>query len=657
MTALSTLPTRIKIMTQTLTKGKRLLFDIEADGLVDTITTIHCNVSKDIDTNEVTKYPPSLVPNAIEDLQSAESLIGHNIINYDVPAIKKLYPSFNPPTMLIDTLVLSRLAYPNLADLDREAISRRRLLSDKFKLFDKKTKKLKSAIGSHSLEAWGLRLKFLKGDFGQDTDWSEYSDEMLDYCEQDVELNFKFYEKLLSKNIPEDAQNLEFDVQKVLTAQMQVGWEFDVAKATNLYTELLAERHSITTKLHDSFQGWYKEGKKPAYYTYTNNGLEVVEDNKSTCEKEAYLLLRSNGINVTKKVIKEEIIAGDPKRTHIPFNPASRFHIAKALTEKYNWKPKAYNEDGSAKVSEDIICHLPYSECSLLIEYEIIQDRLEKLKEGRNGGWLEFCQNNRIHGFINSLGAVTARCTHSRPNLAQVPSAGAKYGKECRELFKAKEGWKMLGTDASGLELRCLSHYLYRYDKGSYGEEVVNGDIHTRNQEAAGLASRSNAKTFIYGFLYGAGDAKIGSIVGKGSAEGKRLKTKFLKNLPALDKLKSKVIEVADKRGYIKALDGRRIPIRASYSALNSLLQSCGAIVCKRWMVIINELITTRGLREYCNQVGFIHDELQFEVHPDKAKELGELCKEAMYKTADYYDFKCPLDAEYIIGDNWGDTH
>jgi DNA polymerase I-like protein with 3'-5' exonuclease and polymerase domains len=293
-------------------------------------------------------------------------------------------------------------------------------------------------------------------------------------------------------------------------------------------------------------------------------------------------------------------------------------------------------------------------EARLLQEYLLLNKRIGQLATGKQA-WLKLEENGRLHGRVNHMGAVTSRCTHANPNLGQVPSVGAAYGKECRSLFVAPKGYSLLGADASGLELRCLAHYMARYDDGNYANVVLDGDVHTTNQEAAGLPTRSNAKTFIYGFLYGAGDEKIGKIIGKGAKEGKRIKKKFLSQLPALKKLKDAVSQAADDRGYIKGLDGRHTPIRHSHAALNSLLQGCGAILCKTWYVFIADAIKKAGLD--ATIVAFVHDEVQLVVKEGQEDETGRLIQQCMRDVEHHYGFRCRLDSEYKYGRNWSDTH
>ena len=286
----------------------------------------------------------------------------------------------------------------------------------------------------------------------------------------------------------------------------------------------------------------------------------------------------------------------------------------------------------------------------------MIQKRIGQLGEGKNA-WLALVgDDSRIHGSVNTNGAVTGRMTHMFPNTAQTPSVGKPYGKDCRELFTVPEGKKLVGVDVSGLELRMLGHFLAAFDGGAYGHEVVNGDIHTINMKAAGLPDRSASKRFIYGFLYGAGAGKIGEVVGKGPKEGQKLKTKFLDQTPALAKLITAVTK-ASKRGHLVGIDKRILHCRSSHSALNLLLQSAGALVCKRWAVEMDKVLTERNLKHKCQVVANIHDEHQYEADEDIAELVGELSIQAIKDAGKHFNLKVELDGEANIGKNWYETH
>jgi DNA polymerase-1 len=421
----------------------RLIFDIESDSLLDDVTKIHCLVAKDIDTGEVyVGTDHETILSVLQFMAEAEVIIGHNIISFDIPVIRKLYPSFEARKGIFDTLVASRLIYSNIVDRDMAAINSGRLDRETFKVWNKEKKKEESAIGRHSLEAWGLRLGNQKGDFGRHNDWSTFTPEMLEYCKQDVEVTHNLFKIMEAKNYSERALDLEMEVQVLIFCQERTGWQFDVKKAQALYADLLAERVKVESEISKVFEGWYTPMKKPEYYFVKVDRTveEIRGETKKDVEDKAYQWFEWNLTPKKRSEIKEMIQAGPVKQKYTPFLPNSRQHIARAFREKYGWQPKQFNEDGTAKCDAVVLRTLPYPEAQLLLRYEVLQDRIEKLAEGRNGGWLDRVKNGRIHGYCNPLGTVTFRGTHGNPNLAQVPAKGKEYGAQCRELFTAKPG-------------------------------------------------------------------------------------------------------------------------------------------------------------------------------------------------------------------------
>jgi DNA polymerase I-like protein with 3'-5' exonuclease and polymerase domains len=241
--------------------------------------------------------------------------------------------------------------------------------------------------------------------------------------------------------------------------------------------------------------------------------------------------------------------------------------------------------------------------------------------------------------------------THSKPNLAQVPRVGNPFGKECRECWTVEDGNVLVGIDASGLELRMLAHYMRDEE---YTNEILSGDIHTKNMKAAGLTNRDQAKTFIYAFLYGAGPAKIGAIVGGGEREGKKLIDSFLANTPALKTLRQKVDRLA-KRGWLPSLDGRRLMVRSAHAALNVLLQGAGAVVMKQALVLLHSKLN-RVIMD-ASFVANVHDEWQIETNEKLAESVGQAGVQAIQEAGLTLGLRCPLDGEYKIGTNWATTH
>jgi DNA polymerase I-like protein with 3'-5' exonuclease and polymerase domains len=295
-------------------------------------------------------------------------------------------------------------------------------------------------------------------------------------------------------------------------------------------------------------------------------------------------------------------------------------------------------------------------------EYLMIDKRLGMLSNG-NAAWIKLYdeRTKSIHGKVNTLGAGTSRCTHSRPNLAQIPSVRSPWGKECRGLFEAPEGMKLFGTDASGLELRMLAHYMFPFDNGEYADVVLNGDIHTVNQTAAGLDSRDTAKTFIYAKIYGSGIKGLAETCGMSVKEMKKVVDSFDKNLPALVKLTEAVKYTIRTRGYVKALDGRKIYCSSEHAALNYLLQSAGAIVCKNWMNEIHRLLKERDsdYQKHVKQLAFIHDECQYGYSPAHIthEQFDSISKLAMKNTQHKLGIKLSLDSDSSSGNNYSETH
>lgn len=602
---------------------------METNGLLNETTKIHSLVIYNNTTGELIsctdhKYEYEQVIGAenqqligqpiwygLKLLEEADEISGHNIVKFDIPAIQKLYPDFKPKGKIFDTLLMSKLVYPDVGEIDDRKIRKG--------LFPKKLR------GRYSLRAWGYRLKEYKGDYCEQEDcWAEWSADMQRYCEQDVMVTQKLYNLLKSKDISEEAVKLEHQFAQILFRQEQRGVYFDKQKAIELASHLTAEKYRLEEELRLAFP-------------------------PQTIETE--FIPKVN--NKTKGYVK-----GVPfiKKTVIEFNPSSRQMIADRLIKKYNWKPKELSPTGQPVINENVLEGMDFEEAPLLKEYFLVTKTLGQLADGNNA-WLKLvAADGAIHGYVDTIGAVTGRCTHNSPNLAQVPAVGGFMGKECRELFRAREGYKLVGCDASGLELRCLAHYM---NDPEYTHEILNGDIHTKNQQMAGLATRAEAKRFIYAFNYGGGDALIGSIVGGDAKKGKAIKKKFLEGLPKLKKLIDGVQNKIKIKGYLKGIDKRILKVREQYKGLNVLLQSAGAIVMKKALCILNDDIEAKGW-EINDDIAFVlnvHDEYQAEVKPELVEEYKVMAVEAIRKAGEYFGFRCPLDGEAKVGDSWYDTH
>jgi DNA polymerase I-like protein with 3'-5' exonuclease and polymerase domains len=569
------------------------------------------------------------------ELQKAERIVGHNVIDFDIPALKKLY-GFSPPLIkVLDTLVVSRCVFPDLRndDFGRNG-------------FDK------ALVGSHSLKAWGHRMgSTTKLTYGEeDGAFDEYNDEMRKYCERDVIVTQLLYDYLFKQNPSKEMIAIEHWFKFVICMQERHGFKFDLDKADVLTAKLMGIRAKLTTELQDAWKPTEVEMKSPAGWTLTTDQATYEGKTKNDIK----LQLKEAG--EVQALVKNAVKTGNAVK-EIPFNPGSRKQIAERLMG-LGYELPTENDGVSYKVDESVLRGIDHPIAEDLLSYLLVQKRLGQLAEGQQA-WLKLQKNGVIHGSVNTNGAVTGRCTHSNPNVAQVPSVRAEFGSECRELFTVRNGYKLVGCDASGLELRMLAHYMAFYDGGEYAKIVTEGDVHTVNQKAAGLETRDQAKTFIYALLYGAGDEKIGNIAGGNAQLGQQLKRKFFSSLPALARLQADVQRKVKHGGELIGLDGRILPIRSSHAALNMLLQSAGAVCMKVALIqlfhLLNGLRWQHG-REYAF-VANIHDEFQAEVTPDKAEAFGKLAVESIQHAGKQLKLNVRLDGEYKIGNNWAETH
>lgn len=527
-------------------------------------------------------------------IERADKVVGHNLIGFDGPVLRKLWGVKITRKQAVDTLILSRLYNPNIE-------------------------------GGHALDDWGKRVGMEKTDYakayveatGKDASlrWDEPDMAVLfPYCENDVAVTVKAYEmlmKLLNEaGFSQESIELEHDVAIILKKQEEHGFKFNIQEAQALLAVLSSKMVDIENELQVVFP-------------------PLVETNRKNKRTGAPL---------------KDIVT--------PFNAGSRKQIAERLEAKGVTFSKK-TEKGNVIVDEKVLEKIDLPEAKLLLEYLMLQKRVAQVSS-----WLEEVQDDeRIHGRVITNGAVTGRMTHSKPNMAQVPNAGSVYGPECRSLFIVNKGNVLVGADASGLELRMLAHYM---QDEAYVKTVVEGsskdgtDVHTINQKAAGLQTRDQAKTFIYAFLYGAGPAKIGAIVGGSAREGERLIEKFLSSTPSLKVLRGKVESISSK-GYVPGLDGRKIWVRSQHAALNSLLQGAGAIVMKKALVLLDS-----NLRKARIPYGFcanVHDEWQIETKEEYGDVVGKLAVQAIEEAGRALNLRCPVTGEYSVGNSWKETH
>jgi DNA polymerase-1 len=592
----------------------RLLFDIETNGLPrQGLSHVHCIVAKDLDTGEVFRYNDTggreSVTTGVNILAEADLLVGHNIAGFDIPVLQGIYPFFEPKGKVLDTLILSRMFFPDILSRD----FRKRPIGMPSKLF-----------GRHSLESWGYRLGDYKGQFAKTTDWSEWSNEMEDYCEQDVHVGmtlFELFSPKLSKF--EDSIQLEHDVAAIMAKQEASGWPFDVRKAQQLESVLRTEMDQLADQMRAAFpyvDGGQMTPKRP------NATRGYIKDASFTKLKE--------------------------------FNPTSRDHIGWAFMTWRNWQPEVFTDTGRPKIDEGILQSIGTKEANTFGRILELQKALGQLSDGANAWLKTVTREGRIHHTCQ-LATNTGRNAHSRPNLGQTSS-----DPRCRELFGPGEGMRQVGADASGLELRMLGHYLAFYDGGAFADVVVNGDIHQQNADRVGC-SRKDVKTLTYAFIYGASDKKIGASLDKSLddkkavALGKDIRKKFLEAIPGLDQLLKAVNKRAES-DVLKGLDGRPIRLQGKkHAALNYLLQSAGAIVTKRWGVIASNMIIEAGLQYEIDYqwLSYIHDEWNLAVVPDHVDTVKSILEWSIQDAGHYYKLRVPLNSEAKDGNNWAEVH
>lgn len=601
-------------------------FDIEGNDLLDGVTRLWCGVVIDHDGNIMTFHENDM-KDMVECLNTYDVVVGHNVLDYDIRALRKI-TGMRVTSTVHDTLIGSRLRYPDMRMNDQ----------DKYPWLEAEY------VGRHSLASWGARLRFPKGDFHDFT--SGYSEEMREYCEQDVRVTQRLYQHLdlLDSWLP--AFRLELAFAKFCLRLSGVKFKFDVEEAQRLKAVLERNLRLAETELKQFFPDRVTEMKKPEYWVMkTGDGSTIKEKTKTALDRRRKKL----GLKP-----KEVTISPGPNAKQIhSFNPGSRQQVAERLHEKYGYEAPT-TDKGNPSIDESVLSSLDYPECRVLSRYFLTKKRLGQLSDGA-AAWLKLQQGGKISHTVNTIGCATGRVAHSSPNLGQVPAVRSEYGEEFRGLFQPHDGYVMVGADLSGIEARMLAHYMYPFDGGDFVNEVLNGDIHTRNQQMAHLPTRDDAKTFFYALMYGAGPAKIGEIIGGGHREGMAMINTYMNNMPAFKQLVDKVTYLAQRDGCIEALDGRMLPIRSDHKTLNSLLQGGAAIVAKAWSVIMEKLARKAGLDWH--PLAFVHDEVQAMCRPEEASAASALMIEAAGMAGRFYKLNIPVDAEATVGNNWAETH
>jgi len=419
-------------MNQEKMSSSTVIVDIETDGLLLDCTTMWAGVTYNIEEDkEIVWYEPIALSNYL----LGKHIVGHNVLGFDLPVLTKLTNITFDTCRVTDTLILAKLIF-----------------------YDK------DKSWSHSLDAYGERLKFPKGTHN---DWSKLSDEMVEYCKRDVQVTTKLYHKLIEKSdwMHRDTLVFEQEVQKIIIQQYLNGWSFNVKEAQKLHVELVQELQNAEQTLFETFKPLFlPDGKaKTPAKPFTRMGITTLGPHQP--------------IKLTS------------------FNAGSGSHIVWWVEQLYGKQEWLLTEKGNPQTDADTLEEMfsSYDWAKPLLHYFEVKKILGQLAEGPKA-WLKMLNNDKLHGSVDILGTNTGRATHNNPNLAQVPSPRAYKGKEARQLFIHTKGMVNVGCDLSGVELRCLAHYM---GDVAYTRQLLEGDIHTVNQHAAGLPTRDNAKTFI----------------------------------------------------------------------------------------------------------------------------------------------------------------
>ena len=582
----------------------RVVFDIETDSLDATV--IHVVVAKELGKkgNYIIRSPKAFAKFAKDVTQ----WIAHNGIGFDIPVIEKLWGYKIPLDKTLDTLVLSRL-------------------------FDPQRR------GGHSLKVWGERLGDFKTEF---SGFSEYTEEMKEYCKQDVHVTELLYKELMKEgeDFSQASINLEHMVHAIMCEQERNGFALDIDLAQEIYTVCLKENNRIETEI--------KKYMVPIAVKAKDVEVKYKKDGSIF----AYQLLDNQEVwGDYTKILWEE------------FNLASPTQINKRL-DRLGWKPTVKTKSGeSYKICPENLATIPDDAPQAvkgLKAWKVLETRWKIAQE-----WLEKAQEDgRVHGTVITTGAVTHRAAHRGPNMANIPSVphgktgilwkmDGMYAAECRQVFKVPEGKKLVGTDAAGIQLRVLAHYM---NDPVYTEQVIEGDIHTFNKNALGnyCKDRPTAKTFIYAFLLGAGVGKIAEILGCNGGQANKSMQNFYETLPTLKRLKSEASRAASM-GWMKGLDGRILRIGSDHLALSVYLQGGETVI----MRLANVFWQRKAKEERINfkQCAWVHDEWQTEVDADQAERLGEIQVQSIIDAGKFFKLNCPMDGEAKIGNNWLETH
>lgn len=609
-----------------------VIFDIETNGYYQDCTVVHCIALKRINIdNEVQLFAGDNLDEGLKILSEATRLIGHNIIQYDIPVLEKLHPEYTYTHCVLDTLNLSHIKF--------------------------------SDYQKHGLEDWGKRLGFEKfnpmtgveytdEEWKQrkkikDNVWDNYTDEMGAYCKQDVRVTELVLWQCDVESIPEYVIELSNNFAWIISDQIKVGHLIDKEGLERLAAQIEQDEIRAAEELVKHL---------PTFIDYDFKVYKRANQNKN-------------------------IKAGDIEPIEIvtPFNLSSTYHWMRYLKEKYDYDPPLVRRKGkdepTPSLDDEVLASIEnrFPEVKDLLLWKTANKIRKMIYSGDTSVYNLLDKYGVIHGQLKTEGTVSGRCTHSNPNLSTMPSVRSddngpikgikgKYAYEVRSLFISRPGYNQVGFDAKALEVCCLAHYVN--DK-EFTDQVENGDIHTWTQKKAGLHTRKQAKTFMYAFLYGAGKQKLANALSEGSdtkyttTSVTKVIDNFKKSLPGLQILLDRLQDEYHNLGGVTGLDGRLLLARSDYILLNLLLQSTGAIIMKQCLVFLRDELDKCGMRlgEDYNILLNVHDEVQAEVRPNLVEKYNECVYKAASRTNEFLKLNCKLQVDIKVGKSWAECH
>lgn len=609
------------------------IFDIETNGFYQDCDTVHCIALKRIGIDkEPLLFCRDTIDEAIDILCNSDRLIGHNIIQFDIPVLEKLYPHRNFTHNVLDTFNLSCLQFPERAKHGLEDWGK-----------DLGFEKLNPLTGKeYTDEEWKQRKKI------KNTAWDVYTDEMGAYCQQDVRITELVLWQCNYEEIPESVIELSNNFAWCISKQVIAGHKIDVEALLNLNNQIEADEVEAGQELLS---------KLPSFTDYTFKVYKRPNKNKN-------------------------IKAGDIEAIEVitPFNLASTYHWMRYLKEKYNYEPPLVRRKGkdnpTPSLDDEVLASIAdiYPEINDLLLWKTANKIRKMIFNSDNSVYNLLDKDGIIHGKVLTEGTVSGRCSHNKPNLSTMPSVRTddngpikgikgKYAYEVRSLFVPHDGFVQVGFDAKGLEYMCLAHYIN--DRHFSVDIIENGDIHTWTQQTLGFETRKQAKTFEYAYLYGAGKKKLAQGLSSGTGKKYTLDdvneaiSKFVEALPGLGKLQDNLKEQYRQKGTITGLDGRELHARSDYSLLNLLLQSSGAVVMKTCLCNLYEELSKANLEIYKDYMFTlnVHDEIQASVRPELVEKYKECVYKAVDKTNKDLKLNCRLQVDIKVGRSWAECH